>query len=211
MRDLYEILQVHPRAEAEVVRAAYRTLARKYHPDHGGDAVRMTQINDAWDVLGDPARRAVYDASRTTSGPIRAAAAARSTERSPDRPSATTSQRPAERAAERPAEPALRSAPPPAQERESTVKYDPGAPKPADPGHMGPPPGRPSGSVLDFGRYAGWSLGEIARLDRDYMEWLSRSTIGRGFRAEIDALLRGQSADGAAAAPASSSRNWPRR
>jgi curved DNA-binding protein CbpA len=189
MRDLYEILQVHPRAEAEVVRAAYRTLARKYHPDHGGDAVRMTQINDAWDVLGDPARRGVYDASRTTSGPIRAAAGR----------------------AERPAEPTDSPAPPPAQERESTVKYDPGAPKPADPGHMGPPPGRPSGSVLDFGRYAGWSLGEIARLDRDYMEWLSRSTIGRGFRAEIDALLRGQSADGAAAAPVSSSRNWPRR
>jgi curved DNA-binding protein CbpA len=203
MRDLYEILQVHPRAEAEVVRAAYRTLARKYHPDHGGDAVRMTQINDAWDVLGDPARRVAYDASRSTSGPIRAAAAARSTERSPDRPAAGR--------AERPAEPAPRSAPAPGRERESTVKYDPGAPKPADPGHMGPPPGRPSGSVLDFGRYAGWSLGEIARLDRDYMEWLSRSTIGRNFRAEIDALLRGQSGDVVAAAPLPPSRNWPRR
>src|ERR1035437_6356523 len=99
MRDLYEILQVHPRAEAEVVRVAHRTLARKYHPEHGGDAVRMTQINDAWDVLGDPARRAGYDASRTTSGPIRAAA--RSTERSPDRPAGGR--------AERPAEPAPRS------------------------------------------------------------------------------------------------------
>ncbi|MFI5260046.1 MAG: DnaJ domain-containing protein [Candidatus Limnocylindrales bacterium] len=35
------MLQVHPRAEAEVIRAAYRTLARKYHPDHGGDPARM--------------------------------------------------------------------------------------------------------------------------------------------------------------------------
>jgi curved DNA-binding protein CbpA len=211
MRDLYEILQVHPRAEAEVVRAAYRTLARKYHPDHGGDAVRMTQINDAWDVLGDSARRAVYDASRNTSGPIRAAAAARSTaERSPDRPAAAQPRRSAERPDEGPAEPAPRHAPSPAKERESTVRYDPGAPKPADPGHMGPPPGRPSGSVLDFGRYAGWSLGEVARQDRDYLEWLSRSTIGRGLRSELDALLRGQSG-GAAGAPAAASRNWPRR
>ena len=35
MPDYYEVLQVHPRAEEDVVRAAYRTLARKYHPDHG--------------------------------------------------------------------------------------------------------------------------------------------------------------------------------
>ena len=32
-------------------------------------------------------------------------------------------------------------------------------------GTAGPPPGRPSGSVLDFGRFKGWSLGEIARVD----------------------------------------------
>ena len=65
MPDYYEVLQVSPRAEADVIRAAYRTLARKYHPDHGGDARRMIALNDAWDVLGDPARRADYDASRT--------------------------------------------------------------------------------------------------------------------------------------------------
>jgi len=32
MPDYYEVLQVSPRAEADVIRAAYRTLARKYHP-----------------------------------------------------------------------------------------------------------------------------------------------------------------------------------
>jgi curved DNA-binding protein CbpA len=196
MRDLYEVLQVHPRAEAEVIRAAYRTLARKYHPDHGGDSVRMTQINDAWDVLGDPARRAAYDATRATGGVVRESAAAHQTpERAHEGPSAAPS----------------RPAAVPNQERESAVKYDPGAPRPVDPAHMGPPPGRPSGSVLDFGRYAGWSLGEIARLDRDYLEWLSRSTIGRGLRSELDALLRGQSGAGAASVPPAASRNWPRR
>ena len=54
MPDLYEVLQVHPRAEPEVLRAAYRVLARKYHPDHGGDARRMITLNDAWDVLWRP-------------------------------------------------------------------------------------------------------------------------------------------------------------
>ena len=57
-------------------------------------------------------------------------------------------------------------------------------------GAAGPPPGRPSGSVLNFGRYAGWSLGEIARKDIDYIEWLDRTPIGRPFRDELDALLR---------------------
>ncbi|HEY7132015.1 MAG TPA: hypothetical protein VH440_07170 [Candidatus Limnocylindrales bacterium] len=57
-------------------------------------------------------------------------------------------------------------------------------------GAAGPPPGDPSGTVLNFGRYAGWSLGEIARRDVDYVEWLDRMPIGRPYRDEIDALLR---------------------
>jgi curved DNA-binding protein CbpA len=54
----------------------------------------------------------------------------------------------------------------------------------------GPPPGDPSGSVLVFGRYTGWSLGEIARRDLEYIEWLDRMPIGRPYRDEIDAILR---------------------
>jgi len=57
-------------------------------------------------------------------------------------------------------------------------------------GSAGPPPGRPSGTVLNFGRYAGWSLGEIARHDLEYIEWLDRAPIGRNFRQELDELLR---------------------
>ena len=77
MDDLYKNLQVDPRAESEVIRAAYYALARKYHPDHGGDARRMVVLNDAWDVLGDPTRRAAYDASRigASNQPTPAAAA----------------------------------------------------------------------------------------------------------------------------------------
>jgi curved DNA-binding protein CbpA len=130
----------------------------------------MIALNDAWDVLGDPTRRAAYDASRIGSSGQPAAAA------------------------------------PPPQETGSPRETGPA--RETDPNHAGPPPGRPSGTVLDFGRYAGWSLGEIARHDKVYLEWLQRATFGRRLRAEIDALLR-QSAP--ASGRAASGQQWNRR
>ena len=65
--NLYEYLQVSPRAESGVIHAAYRALARQYHPDvsDSGQAARiMREINAAYHVLGDPERRARYDAHR---------------------------------------------------------------------------------------------------------------------------------------------------
>lgn len=61
-RELYEVLQVHPAAEQEVIESAYRRLARKYHPDVGGSAHRMTELNAAYEILSHPAKRAEYDA-----------------------------------------------------------------------------------------------------------------------------------------------------
>ncbi|MGA2514164.1 MAG: DnaJ domain-containing protein [Candidatus Limnocylindrales bacterium] len=46
-----------------------------------------------------------------------------------------------------------------------------------------------SGTVLDFGRYAGFSLGELARSDPDYLEWLARTPFGRRLESEIKAIL----------------------
>jgi len=64
--ELYEILQVSPKAEPEVIQAAYKALARKYHPDHHPDKAlaqqKMIRINEAYEVLGDPERRRRYDA-----------------------------------------------------------------------------------------------------------------------------------------------------
>lgn len=65
--DYYAILQVHPSAEPEVIEAAYRRLAAKYHPDvnPSPDATaRMQQINEAHRVLSDATLRAAYDARR---------------------------------------------------------------------------------------------------------------------------------------------------
>lgn len=62
---LYDILEVSPNARPAVVKAAYRCLAREYHPDRNpGDAeasARMALINHAYSVLIDPAQRLRYD------------------------------------------------------------------------------------------------------------------------------------------------------
>jgi hypothetical protein len=68
--------------------------------------------------------------------------------------------------------------------------FDESMRRPQGHGAAGPPPGPPSGSVLNFGRYSGWSLGEIARRDIEYIEWLDRTPIGRTYRDELDAILR---------------------
>lgn len=60
--DAYKLLQVDPQADDIVVEAAFRALARRYHPDnHGGDAQRMADINKAYDLLRTPVRRRRYD------------------------------------------------------------------------------------------------------------------------------------------------------
>ena len=68
--------------------------------------------------------------------------------------------------------------------------YDPTLRAPDGLGAAGPPPGNPEGSVLTFGRYAGWSLGEVARVDLEFLEWLERSPAGRQYLEELDGLLR---------------------
>lgn len=57
----YEVLGVTVRATADEVRAAYRRAARDHHPDAGGSARRMSEVNAAWHVLGHAGRRAAYD------------------------------------------------------------------------------------------------------------------------------------------------------
>lgn len=48
---------------------------------------------------------------------------------------------------------------------------------------------RPAPDVLDFGRYAGWSLGDLARHDPNYLRWLSRHSSGIRYRRRIDQLF----------------------
>lgn len=61
----YGRLKVAPDAPPEVIRAAYKALAQKYHPDRHHGSLRhemvLTALNKAQEVLLDPARRAAHD------------------------------------------------------------------------------------------------------------------------------------------------------
>jgi curved DNA-binding protein CbpA len=251
--DAYKTLQVDPEADPEVIQAAYRRLAQKFHPDVAGaaSAERMASINTAWEILRDPERRAAYDRARASDVGGGGGAAggdpwAGGSGWGPDAPrarGAPSSGRPDAQAGGRGGH---GSSPPggphppggPAAPRGSTAPgdtsgaagagasgaaassagagssgasrsgettspdwtsgrstsgsgYDPSTMRrPDGEGAAGPPPGKPSGSVLTFGRYAGWSLGEIARVDPEYLEWLDRAPIGRAYRDELDPILR---------------------
>jgi len=63
-RCYYEILGVHKSASESEIKRAFRKLAFQYHPDHNKDdgaTERFKEINEAYEVLSDPARRESYD------------------------------------------------------------------------------------------------------------------------------------------------------
>ena len=62
-RNYYRILQVQPDAPTEIIRASYRTMMRelKRHPDLGGSTPEAAVLNEAYETLNDPQRRAAYD------------------------------------------------------------------------------------------------------------------------------------------------------
>jgi curved DNA-binding protein CbpA len=187
-RDLYKVLQVDSEADPEVIQAAYRRLAQKFHPDvaPGPEAAgRMSVINRAWAILRVPAERAAYDRRR------RASIAAATAAQPPAQTHAPSASPRSARSRHEPRRPEAVSSDWTSGRSTIGGGYDPASMRAPD-GHAaaGPPPGNASGSVLNFGRYAGWSLGEIARTDLEYVEWLDRMPIGRSYRDEIDGILR---------------------
>ena len=57
----YQTLGVAANASSDEIKAAHRKLARKHHPDAGGDPTLFKAIQSAADVVGDPAQRRAYD------------------------------------------------------------------------------------------------------------------------------------------------------
>jgi DnaJ homolog subfamily B member 4 len=62
----YEVLEVPKGAKSDEIKKAYRKLAMKYHPDKNPDSIeeaskRFQEIGEAYDVLSDPSKRAIYD------------------------------------------------------------------------------------------------------------------------------------------------------
>ena len=64
--DYYEFLQISPNADPDTIHRVYRFLAARLHPDNPGtgDAQKFFLLQQAYDVLSYPARRAEYDAAR---------------------------------------------------------------------------------------------------------------------------------------------------
>jgi hypothetical protein len=162
----YSVLGVrHDAADADIA-SAYRALARVYHPDVAGDGgnTRMSRINAAWDRVRTPRKRDAHDRELGIY-PVHRAPQRRVPVRHASRATsqaATAEPAPATHASRR--------------RRDGT-------------GGAGPPPGRPSGSVLQFGRHLGWSIGEIARVDPGYLEWLEARREGAVYLDEIDETL----------------------
>jgi curved DNA-binding protein CbpA len=153
--DHYRVLQVDPAADLEVIQAAYRVLARRYHPDHSGSDETMKRLNAAWEVLRDAKLRADYDRTRGVA------------------PAWTPTSQPT------------------ASTSSSVIHASPTmAPRQPAADHAGPPVGQPSGTKLTYGRYDGWTLGQIALVDPDFLEWLRSVPGGRYLRPEIDAILK---------------------
>ena len=66
MRDPYEVLGVPRTASEAEIKKAFRTLAKRHHPDtHAGEAgakKRFQEISAAYDIVGDKDKRAKFDA-----------------------------------------------------------------------------------------------------------------------------------------------------
>lgn len=64
----YAVLGVTSDATRDQIRRAYRVKVRTAHPDTGGDHELFAQIAEAWEVLGNPDEREIYDADRKLRG-----------------------------------------------------------------------------------------------------------------------------------------------
>src|SRR4051812_33477783 len=64
-RDYYEVLGVPRDASADAIKKAYRSLARKHHPDvNPGDKkaeAKFKEAQQAYDILSDPEKRSLFD------------------------------------------------------------------------------------------------------------------------------------------------------
>src|SRR6188474_3576643 len=101
--DPYRVLGVARGATKAQIKAAHRTLAKRFHPDAAtGDAHRFRDVHEAYQLLADPLRRREWDA-RHAPGPVRA----------DEQPSASRGQQPTA---------------PPTRRRRSTAAADPTAP-----------------------------------------------------------------------------------
>jgi molecular chaperone DnaJ len=114
-KNYYEILGVEPYADADAVKAAFRKLARQHHPDLNGNnrqaEEKFKEINEAYEVLSSPEKRALHDAALQAMGRVQAKAGRQTTGQTKEKP-------------------ADKQAPPPKTERKTTGEESTKAGKP---------------------------------------------------------------------------------
>jgi len=159
VRDPYEILQVHQKAVPEVIEAAYRTLARLHHPDRTDDPDADTAMADL-----NWAYAVLREPSLRASYDSSRVAIAVET---------------------------------PAPTADDGGTQDEGSVHPtlservahASEAAIGRDTSNPGNTTLDFGRFAGMTLRQVARIEPGYLEWLRRHSSGLRYRTQIDHVL----------------------
>ena len=69
MKDYYDILGVSEDASNDQIKKAFKDIAKKEHPDRGGDESRFKEANEAYDTLKSSQKRHDYDTMRKFGGP----------------------------------------------------------------------------------------------------------------------------------------------
>jgi curved DNA-binding protein CbpA len=161
--DYYKILEVDPEADPEVIAAAYRVLAKAVRAKgdlQESDEVRLAELNLAYAVLSNPAQRRAFDARRLPDTVAVGPGYAYGNGHLNGNAHA--------------ADTAARLAAGALSERIAAGLH-----------------GESLGELtINFGRYAGWTLSEIAQSDPEYLQWLSRHSSGIRYRSAILRLLR---------------------
>ena len=201
--DPYRVLDLPHHASTSSIKRRWRELAREHHPDRAfGDASEaarltrhMARINAAYELLTDPVRRADYDSSPEGRAARHAAGAPMSDGGRPERPFGPPPPRPS------PPVTARFDTSPVFRPRNSTVSgqrhHPPGheplprhrsaeeplrASTPTGPVERQPgaPPRAPSlrealEAELQFGKFRGYTLGEVALIEPTYVGWIART------------------------------------
>ena len=161
--DYYKILEVDPEADPEVIAAAYRVLTKRVRSKDDleeADQIRLAELDLAYAVLSNPAQRLAFDERRLSETVAVGPGYYHGNGNGNGNGQAYDA--------------AARLAAGPLSERVAAGLH-----------------GESLGELtINFGRYSGWTLSEIAGSDPEYLMWLSRHSSGIRYRRAILRLLR---------------------
>jgi curved DNA-binding protein CbpA len=161
-RTFYDVMMLSPVADSRLITVVYRHLAKRYHPDVDPSPEAAARMAELNGAYAVLSDRVRRDHYDELLGLGAAPPLARDPQTRPAL--------------------AVPDLPEAGETLASASPYGDAGRPPANPA--------PTGSTLTFGRYRGWTLNQVGRIDRDYLEWLSRTTMGRTYRRELHELLR---------------------